>query len=266
MKVDNRRSNILKKTRCVVIKIGSSILVQNNKLSSKALLGLGSGIAWLQKRKIHTVLVSSGAIASGMKHLGFQKRPHRIAEQQACAAIGQPILMQAYQNILSRQKLQAAQILLTRYELENRSMFLNAQLTLKQLLKHNIIPIINENDTVAVEEIRFGDNDNLAALVTHLVKANLLILLTDQKAFYTADPRKDSRATPIPLIEKVDKKILKQARDTEKSISVGGMKTKLEAAQKAAQFGVPTIIASGHDSEIIKKIFSGLPVGTLFLG
>lgn len=256
---------IIRKTRRVVVKIGSSILVEDHDLSHKALLGLARGISSIQKKGVCVTLVTSGAIASGMKHLGFKKRPRNIQELQACAAVGQPILIQQYQKALSRYQLHVAQILLTRNELQDRAMYLNAKHTLSELLERNIIPIINENDTVAVDEIRLGDNDNLAALVTNAVDADLLILLTDQDAFYTADPRQDPAAKRIPVVENVDARTFESASDTSKADAVGGMRTKLEAAQKAAQFGIPTIIASGHDPKILEKLFAAESIGTLFL-
>jgi glutamate 5-kinase len=263
---ENKLKEIIGKTKRAVVKIGSSVLVdKNDRFSHKALSGIAKGIASIQKKGVHIALVSSGAVASGMQYLGFRKKPHKISELQACAAIGQPILIQMYQRALGRAKLQAAQVLLTRDDLSDRTRFLNAKHTLSELLGRNVIPIINENDTVVVDEIRVGDNDNLAALVTNVVEADLLILLTDQDAFYTADPRKDPDATRIPVVENVDGDTFSSASDTEKALSVGGMRTKLEAAQKAAQFGIPTIIASGRDLKILDRIFAAESVGTLFL-
>jgi glutamate 5-kinase len=261
----SRTKRIIRRARRVVVKIGSSILVDRNGfISHKALLGVADGIAALRRKGVNVILVSSGAIASGMQHLGFQKKPKKIAELQACAAVGQPILMHMYQKTLSRTRLQAAQILLTRPDLENRSEYANAKHTIQELLKHGIVPIINENDTVVVDEIRVGDNDNLAALVAHLVDADLLVLLTDQDGFYTADPRKDPQARKIDVVEKIDKKAFARAADTDNVGSVGGMKTKLQAAQKAGHYGVPTIIAHGREKKILEKIFSGETVGSLF--
>ena len=266
MITENKLKKIIQKTRRVVIKIGSSVLVgKNDRLSHKALIGVARGIAAVQRRGVHITLVSSGAIAAGMQYLGFKKKPDRISELQACAAIGQPILIHMYQKALARARLQVAQVLLTRPDLSDRGQFLNARHTLIELLNHGVIPIINENDTVVVEEIRVGDNDNLAALVTNVIGADLLILLTDQAGFYTADPRKDPLAKKIPLVEQINRKAFLHASDTDKVGSVGGMKTKLQAAKKAARFGVPTIIAHGKETRVLERIFAAEPVGSLFL-
>ena len=258
--------DIIRKTRRVVVKIGSSVLAdKEGGLSHRALLGIAREIAVIQQRGVHLILVSSGAIASGMHYLGFEKKPRRIEQLQACAAIGQPILVQFYQKALARTKLQVAQVLLTRSDLEDRKRFLNARRTLTELLQRGVIPIINENDTVVVEEIRVGDNDNLAALVTHLVDADLLILLTDQDGFHTADPRQHRSAAPIRFVENLNREAFARASDTRKAISVGGMRTKLEAAQKVARFGIPTLIANGRDPKILKRLFAAEEVGTLLL-
>lgn len=268
MNTEKKLKEIIRKTKRVVVKIGSSVLVgKNDRLSHEALIGVARGIAAVQRRGVHLTLVSSGAIAAGMHYLGFKKKPDRISELQACAAIGQPILMHMYQKALMRARLQVAQVLLTRLDLSDRRQFLNARHTLIELLNHGVIPIINENDTVVVEEIRVGDNDNLAALVTNVIDADLLILLTDQAGFYTADPRKDPLAKKIPLVEmeQIDRKAFLHASDTDKIGSVGGMKTKLQAAKKAARFGVPTIIADGKETRVLERIFAAEPVGSLFL-
>lgn len=260
------RARVLRKTRRVVIKIGSSILSdRTGKISHKALVGVAHSIASIRRKGIQVILVSSGAIASGMQYLGFVRKPKKIAELQACAAIGQPILIHMYQTALSRAKLQVAQILLTRPDLENKAQNANAKQTMTELLRHGVIPIINENDTVVVDEIRVGDNDNLAALVAGLVDADLLVLLTDQDGFYTADPRKDSAARKIDVIERIDQGAFARASDTDNAGSVGGMRTKLQAAKKAARHGVPTIIAHGRERRVLEKIFAASPVGSLFL-
>jgi len=257
---------IIGRTRRVVIKIGTSILVEKNgRISHRALLGVAQSIAAIRRKGVQVTLVSSGAIASGMQYLGFRKKPRKIAELQACAAIGQPLLIHMYQKALSHENLQVAQILLTRPDLENKVQYVNAKQTMTELLRHGIIPIINENDTVVVDEIRVGDNDNLAALVAGLVDADLLILLTDQDGFYTADPRKDPTARKIDVVERIDRKAFAHASDTDNVGSVGGMRTKLQAAKKAARFGVPTIIAHGREKRVLEKIFAARPVGSLFL-
>lgn len=263
---ENPREKILRKTRRVVVKIGSSILSdRTGKISHKALVGVAHSIASIRRKGIQVILVSSGAIASGMQYLGYRKKPGRIAELQACAAIGQPMLIHMYQKALARARLQVAQILLTRPDLEDRTQYANAKHTMTELLRHGVIPIINENDTVVVDEIRVGDNDNLAALVAKLVEADLLVLLTDQAGFFTADPRKDLRARKIDVVERIDKSAFKRASDTDNAGSVGGMRTKLQAAKKAGRSGVPTVIAHGQEPRVLEKIFSAKPVGSLFL-
>lgn len=262
----NKRLKIIRGVRRVVIKIGSSILAdRSGRISHKALVGVAHSIAAVRRKGVQVILVSSGAIASGMQHLGFRKKPKKISELQACAAIGQPILIHMYQQALAKARLHVAQILLTRPDLENRAQYANAKHTMKELLRHGVIPIINENDTVVVDEIRVGDNDNLAALVAHLAEADLLILLTDQGGFYTADPRKDRNARKIDIVERIDRHVFARASGTDNIGSVGGMHTKLQAAQKARKAGVPTIIAHGRESRVLEKIFAAKPVGSLFL-
>jgi glutamate 5-kinase len=263
---DRSLEKIIRRTRRVVVKTGSSILAdRNGRISHTALLGVADGIAAIRRKGVQVVLVSSGAIASGMQHLGFRKKPKPISELQACAAVGQPILMHMYQKALSRARLQAAQILLTRPDLENKKQHANAKHTLKELLKHGIVPIINENDTVIVDEIRVGDNDNLAALVAQLVDADLMVLLTDQDGFYTADPRKDASARKIDVVKKIDRTAFAKASGAGSAGSTGGMKTKLEAAQKAGRYGVATIVAHGRGKRVLENIFAAKPVGSLFL-
>lgn len=265
-KTDPRYVSIVKKTRRVVIKIGSSILTERSgRISHRALVGVAHSIATIRRKGVQVILVSSGAIASGMQYLGFRKKPQKIAELQACAAVGQPILIHMYQKALARAHLQVAQILLTRPDLEDSTQYSNARHTLTELLGHGIIPIINENDTVVVDEIRVGDNDNLAALVAALTDADLLVLLTDQGGFYTADPRKDPTAQKIDVVERIDPAAFARASGTEKAGAVGGMRTKLQAAKKAARCGVPTIIAHGREKRVLEKIFAAKAVGSLFL-
>ncbi len=267
---------IIRKTKRVVIKIGSSILVgregahpagarPGGALSLSLISALARSVKWLKGKKVETLLVSSGAIAAGVSHSGQKSRPRTIQGLQASAAIGQPFLMHSYQKAFARQKLKVAQLLLTRGDLEDRARFLNAKNTLNELLRQGVVPIINENDSVAFEEIRVGDNDNLAALVTNVADADLLILLTDQDGFYTSDPREGRGATRIPLVEHIDSETAARAAGSTEELTVGGMKTKIEAVKKAARFGIPTFIANGRDPQILRRIFAGKDVGTLFL-
>ncbi|MBI2066754.1 MAG: glutamate 5-kinase [Deltaproteobacteria bacterium] len=266
MGTEQQRQSIIKKTGRVVIKIGSSVLKdQAGRLSLKRLSELVRGVSCLHKKGFQLVLVSSGAIASGMQRWGFQKRPSKISELQACASLGQPFLISCYQKLLARSKIDVAQLLLTRSDLEDRTRFLNAKHTLFELLRRKALPIINENDTVAVEEIRFGDNDNLAALTTNVVDADLLILLTDQDGLFTANPTREAGATQIPLVRSVDTALVEKTGQETSHTTVGGMRSKLEACRKAAEYGIPTIIANGQDPKILQKIFAAEAVGTLFL-
>lgn len=259
-------SEILKKAQRVVVKIGTSVLINSRgRISHRSLLEIAKGISHLYHEKIRPVVVSSGAIPLGMQTLGLTKKPREMPKLQACAAIGQPILIEWYQKAFAPLRHRVGQILLTRSDFEDRTRFLNAKHTLSSLLDAGVIPIINENDTVAVEEIRVGDNDSLAALVTELIDADLLVLLTDQDGFHTADPRQHSGAVPIRVVEQLDEESFSRASDTQKATSVGGMRTKLEAVQKVAKLGIPTLIANGRDPQVLTKIFSGKEVGTLFL-
>jgi glutamate 5-kinase len=248
-----------------VIKIGSSSLTNNGRgLDLAAIAAWAAQIADLRKRHIEVVLVSSGAVAEGMTRLGWVTRPSSVHELQAAAAIGQMGLVQAYEEAFGRFDLHAAQILVDHDDLSNRERYLNARATLKTLISLGVIPIVNENDTVVTDEIRFGDNDTLAALVANLVEADVLVLLTDQDGLFTADPRYNNDAV---LIDNVD------ARDTSLdamvsgagSLGRGGMVTKLRAARLAARSGTQTVIASGSLDNIIGKLAQGDVIGSLLL-
>jgi glutamate 5-kinase len=248
-----------------VIKIGSSSLTNNGRgLDLAAIAAWAAQIADLRKRHIEVVLVSSGAVAEGMTRLGWVTRPSSVHELQAAAAIGQMGLVQAYEEAFGRFDLHAAQILVDHDDLSNRERYLNARATLKTLISLGVIPIVNENDTVVTDEIRFGDNDTLAALVANLVEADVLVLLTDQDGLFTADPRYNNDAV---LIDNVD------ARDTSLDVMVsgagslgrGGMVTKLRAARLAARSGTQTVIASGSLNNIIGRLAQGDVIGSLLL-
>lgn len=265
MKTTTRKAFISKIKR-VVIKIGSSVLTdENGEIQDSAFYEVASGISKLKSKKIETIVVSSGAIASGMKKLGLKKKATDVSMKQAIAACGQSALMWNYERAFSEFGERVAQILLTHDGLSDRRRFLNARKTLLTLLRIGIIPIINENDTVAVEEIMFGDNDNLAALVTSLIEADLLVLLTNIDGLYTNDPRNHRDAEFISVINEIDMKIQKMAGETFGKTTTGGMKTKIEAAKAAAAFGVPTIIANGKRRSALANIFSGEMIGTLFI-
>src|SRR6185436_15192678 len=211
------------------------------------------------------VLVSSGAIATGMARLALPRRPRSMPETQAAAAVGQSALMRHYETAFKRHKIAVGQVLLTAQDIGDRARYLNARNTLLALLNFGVLPIVNENDTVATEEIKVGDNDNLSALVASLIEADLLVLLTDLDGLYTADPARDPGATKLDVVDAVTDEIVAMAGAHEDGRSVGGMATKLQAAQKAATSGVPMVIASGHEAGTLARILAGEAVGTCFV-
>jgi glutamate 5-kinase len=259
------RSDLIRPVKRVVIKVGSGVLTGKNGLNMAVIRDLTRNICELRKRKIEVILVSSGAIASGLKKIGLSKRPQSISQQQAMAAVGQSSLMMAYEKAFGRQGQKVAQILITRDDLTHRRRYLNARNTLFTLLSWKVIPIINENDTVVVDEIKFGDNDNLSAMVTNLTESHLLVNLTNIDGLFDKVPHTNNDARLIKVIEKVDQKVAKYATSIPGFLGKGGMASKVKAAQKVALGGVPTIIANGLKSNILKQIFKGEEIGTLFL-
>jgi len=260
------RKTIISKVSRVIIKIGSSILTdKNGSLSESIFENLSQEISKIKSKNIEVIVVSSGAIASGMKKLGLTERPTEISMKQAIAAAGQSTLIWNYERAFSKFNQNVAQILLTLDGLLDRKRFLNARKTLTTVLSMGIIPIINENDTVAVEEIMLGDNDNLSAQITSLIEADLLIMLTDIDGLYNKDPRIHKDAELLSLIERIGEDVENTAGGTFGKTTIGGMKTKIEAAKKAAAYGVPTIIANGNNGSTLEDIFDGKEVGTLFL-
>jgi len=260
------RKTLLSRVKRVVIKIGSSVLTnEHGELSEGVFDEIAGEISRIKSRGIEPIIVSSGAIAAGMKKLNLGVKPRDISMKQAIAACGQSALMWYYEKAFSAFGEKVAQILLTHDVLSVRKRFLNARKTLFTLLGMGVIPIVNENDTVAVEEIMLGDNDNLAALVTSLVEADLLVLLTDIEGLYNKDPRNHRDAELITLIDEIDERIEEIAGETLGRTTTGGMRTKIEASKTAAAFGVPTIIANGKKPTKLSEIFSGKDIGTLFL-
>lgn len=257
-----RKSLLANVSRCVV-KIGSALLTANGAgLNQELIRDLARQIAELRSRNVEVVLVTSGAVAVGMQRMSVRKRPHALHELQAMAAIGQMGLVQTYETAFQQHGLHTAQVLLTHDDLSNRGRYLNARSALRSLLKLGVIPVINENDTVATDEIRFGDNDTLAALVANLIEAGLLLILTDQDGLYDKDPRHHSDAQLIETAEAGDSSLKKLAGGSGE-LGRGGMLTKLEAAAKAARSGAHTIIASGKENQGIIRALSGESVGTL---
>ena len=263
MKLD--RKTYLKNVKRAVIKIGSGVLTRKNGLNLNLIDDLATEVCRLRNKGIEIILVSSGAIAAGLKKAGLSKRPTSLSQMQALAAMGQSNLIMAYEEAFSRQGAKAAQILLTRDDLTHRRRYLNARNTLMTLLSWKIIPIINENDTVGIDEIKFGDNDNLSALVVNLTEAHLLVNLTNIDGLYDKDPRRHPDAQLIPLVEKVDRRITKAANTIPGFLGTGGMASKLTAARNISIGGIASIIANGSRPNILKDIFSGKTCGTFFL-
>lgn len=258
------REQILKMRRWVV-KVGSSLLTNDGAGLDHNLMALWvEQIQRLRARDIEVVLVSSGAVSEGMKRLGWSERPHALYEQQAAAAVGQMGVVQAYESCFQKHGLHTAQILLTHDDLADRQRYLNARSTLRTLLSLGVIPIVNENDTVAVEEIRFGDNDTLAGLVTNLIEAELLVMLTDQGGMYDSDPRTNPDAKFIHEARAGDPALEKMAAGGGSGrLGRGGMLTKVRAAERAARSGALSIIASGREPDVLAQIADGAQLGTM---
>ncbi|MDU0809997.1 MAG: glutamate 5-kinase [Burkholderia sp.] len=255
--------SIITNSKRLVIKLGSSLVIDNGKnLDHMAIDRFVKQIASLRRLGKQVVLVSSGAIAEGMKRLGWKKRPLEIDELQAAAAVGQMGLMQIYESSFTEHGMRSAQILLTYADLADRGRYLNVRSTLLRLLKLGVVPIINENDTVVTDEIKFGDNDTLSALVANLIKSDALIILTDQTGLYTADPRKDPSAMFISEANAGVPELESMAGGTESSISRGGMLTKILAAKRAACSGANTIVANGYETDVLVRLANGEVIGT----
>ncbi|MFI4923559.1 MAG: glutamate 5-kinase [Vicinamibacteria bacterium] len=254
--------SIVASARRLVIKVGSSLVTNDGRGIDHAAVGRWADeIAALKRDGREVVLVSSGAIAEGMKRLGWAVRPKAIHDLQAAAAVGQMGLVQAYEAAFSAFGLHTAQILLTHDDLADRRRYLNARSTLTTLIALSVIPIINENDTVTTDEIRVGDNDTLGALVTNLIEADVLILLTDQHGLYTADPRRDANATLVTTA-RADDPSLESMAGGAASLGRGGMLTKVLAAKRAARSGASTVIASGREPQVLTRLASGERIGT----
>ncbi|MHB8747369.1 MAG: glutamate 5-kinase [Gammaproteobacteria bacterium] len=255
----------LGKSQRWIVKIGSALLTNDGRgLDVEAIGDWVAQIAELRQRGVEVLLVSSGAVAEGMCRLGWRSRPHALYELQAAAAVGQMGLVQAYESRFQQFGLHTAQVLLTHDDLSNRQRYLNARSTLRALLKLGVIPVVNENDTVAYEEIRLGDNDTLAAMVANLVEANLLVILTDQQGMYERDPRQDPAALLLTEVRAGDPELEKMAGGGGGLLGRGGMLTKVRAAARAARSGTATLVVSGRLPEVLQRIARGDSVGTLF--
>ena len=247
-----------------VVKIGSALLTNDGRgLDEAAIAGWVDQMATLRKQGVELVLVSSGSVAAGMQRLGMTERPHELHKLQAAAAVGQMGLVQTYEAGFKRHELHTAQILLTHDDLSNRKRYLNAKGTLTALIDWGVVPVINENDTVVTDEIRFGDNDTLGALVANLVVADVLILLTDQKGLFDADPRKNPQAALIGQARADDKRLDAMAGGGAGALGRGGMQTKLRAARLAARSGAATVIVGGREADVLLRLRAGESLGTL---
>lgn len=257
------KASLLQNSKTLIVKVGSSLVTNNGEgLDRTAIAAWAEQISTLVKQGKHVVLVSSGAVAEGMQRLGWKKRPVEVNELQAAAAVGQMGLVQMYESCFTQHGLHTAQILLTHEDLSDRKRYLNARSTLKTLLNLKVIPIINENDTVVTEEIRFGDNDTLGALVANLIEADTLVILTDQQGLYSADPRKDSNAQFINFETAGNPALEKMAGGAGSNVGTGGMLTKILAAKRAANSGAHTIIASGREPDVLVRLSAGEAIGT----
>jgi len=246
-----------------VVKVGSALLTDDGRgLNARFIADLGKQIAWLRTQGIQVILVSSGSVAAGVSQLGLRERPSLISQLQAAAAVGQASLVRHYENVFRPLGINIAQVLLTHADIANRERYLNARSTLLTLLEYNTLAIINENDTVATEEICFGDNDSLGALVANLVDAELLVILTDQQGLYTADPRSNPGAELLAQAEADDQSLIAMASGGSR-VGRGGMVTKLSAAQIASRSGAHTLIASGREQDILARLYAGDDLGTL---
>ncbi|MEP6702951.1 MAG: glutamate 5-kinase, partial [Betaproteobacteria bacterium] len=247
----------------IVVKVGSSLVTDEGRgLDRSAIGGWTKQIAALKSQGKEVVLVSSGAIAEGMQRLGWTRRPSAVHDLQAAAAVGQMGLIQVYESSFAQYALHTAQILLTHDDMADRKRYLNAKTTLRTLLALNVIPIINENDTVVTEEIKVGDNDTLGALVANLIEADMLIILTDQSGLYTADPRRDPAATLVREARADDPALAAMAGGTGTQYGSGGMLTKILAAKRAARGGVSTVIASGREADVLRRLCAGEAIGS----
>jgi glutamate 5-kinase len=250
----------------IVVKIGSALLTGGGRgLDTAAIAGWVAQISAIRQQGTEIVLVSSGSVAEGMCRLGWKTRPHALHELQAAASVGQMGLVQTYESMFQKHGLHTAQILLTHDDLSNRQRYLNARSTLLTLLELGVVPIINENDTVATEEIRFGDNDTLAALVANLLDADLLVILTDQKGLYERDPTLDPTARLVHQASINDAALSDMVGESRSGLGRGGMITKLRAARLASRSGAATVIACGRERDVVPKIVRGEAIGTFLV-
>ena len=260
------RKEVFNRCRRLLIKVGSAVVTGAKGLDRVMIHRLSDQIAELRERNsgMEVLVVSSGAVASGVRKVGLAERPRTIPHKQAAAAVGQGVLLEAWEAAFDKYDMLVAQVLLTSEDLAHRHRYLNARNTLQTLLSWGILPIINENDTVVVEEIKFGDNDQLSALIAGLVGADLVINLTDTEGLYDCDPRLNASARLIPTVSRVDARLLACATPAPGSVGTGGMFSKLNAAKKCLASGIPMVIAPGKERDVLLRLFSGESMGTLF--
>ncbi len=264
--VDPVRQEVIALAHTVVVKVGTNVLThEDGTLDPSRVQALADQLQRVRKGGRKVALVSSGAIGAGMGRLALSKRPSDLRHLQACAAVGQTYLMRAYEECLARQGTRTAQILLTAGDFDNRGRYLNARNTILTLFEWDCLPIINENDTVSVAEIRFGDNDHLAAMVTNLLQAPLLVLLSVVDGLYTADPRTTPGASVQSTVPYIDGSVMEMAGGSRSALGSGGMRSKLRAARLATAAGESVILANGSQPGILDAVFAGEPVGTVFL-
>jgi glutamate 5-kinase len=255
---------VIAQAKTLVVKVGSSLVTNDGRgLDAAAIARWAAQVAALRKLRRRVVLVSSGAIAEGMQRLGWSRRPRAMHELQAAAAVGQMGLVQCYESCFRGHGLHTAQVLLTHADMADRQRYLNARSTLRTLLELDVIPVINENDTVVTDEIKLGDNDTLGALVTNLIEADVLVILTDQAGLYDSDPRKNAAARLVDRADALDPRLEAMAGGTGSALAKGGMLTKIRAARRAARSGAHTVIASGREPDVLVRLANGEPIGTL---
>lgn len=263
MKTDRKTS--FDNAKRVIVKVGSNVLTEENGLDLNVVRSISRQICRLIDRGLEVILVTSGAMAAGIRKIGLARRPDEIPKRQAVSAVGQASLIMEYENAFERYGNKVAQILLTSDDLNNRKRYLNARNTIYTLLSWKVVPIINENDTVAIESIKFGDNDNLSAMIALLMDADMLIILSDIDGLFTKDPRTNPDAELIPVVNTFTRSIEKLASDIPGSLGTGGMLTKIRAARKVTSAGVPMVIANGNIGDILEKLFNAEPYGTYFV-
>lgn len=263
--MDKDQKALFDNARRVVVKVGSGVLSYNGGINHNVVASISRQLAALTQGGREMILVSSGAVASGVAKIGLGRRPASMPEKQAAAAIGQAGLILEYELRFAEAGLKVAQVLLTRNDLSHRTRYLNARNTLNTLLSWGVVPIINENDTVVTDEIRFGDNDNLSAMIALLLDADLLINLTDIDALYDGDPRTNPDAKRLDIVRKITPAIEASSKGSPGAVGTGGMWTKIEAAKKSTASGVPMVIASGADPKVLTDLFGGIAHGTYFV-